>query len=109
MIEIVSSEGDNINAYMAIPNTKLGPGVTILSDPLVLEPWTKNIADEFSMRGYLVCVPELRWNNCCSTQSDSTQIPETRDTNNSFSKFYQDIAIQNRTMAKIEEVFNKIN
>lgn len=61
MIKIVSMQGDSFSAYLARPVQPTGPGIVILNELFDINPWIKRIADEFSERGYLVCVPDLFW------------------------------------------------
>ena len=61
MIKIVSMQGDSFSAYLARPVQPAGPGIVILNELFDINPWIKRIADEFSERGYLVCVPDLFW------------------------------------------------
>lgn len=60
-IPITTSDGNAMQAYMALPSGKASPGIVIAQEIFGVNASLRTVADEFAAEGFAVIVPDLFW------------------------------------------------
>src|SRR5262247_4485007 len=61
MTTITSFDGDEFDAYLALPASGAGPGVVLLQEIFGVNQVMRSIADWYAQRGFVVICPDLFW------------------------------------------------
>ncbi len=61
MITITAADGGQFDAYMTRPAGGSGPGLVLLQEIFGINPYLRDMAQQFSEEGYVVLVPDLFW------------------------------------------------
>jgi len=61
MLTIRSSEGEEFDAYLALPPGGTGPGLVLLQEIFGVNELMRNVADGYAARGFIVACPDLFW------------------------------------------------
>src|SRR5499426_2433148 len=61
MTTITSFDGDEFDAYLALPASGSGPGVALLQEIFGVNRVMRSIADWYARRGFVVICPDLFW------------------------------------------------
>src|SRR5262249_41533010 len=61
MTTITSFDGDQFDAYLALPPGNSGPGVVLLQEIFGINQVMRSIADWYARRGFVVICPDLFW------------------------------------------------
>src|SRR5262245_24683744 len=61
MTTITSFDGDQFDAYLALPSGNSGPGVVLLQEIFGVNQVMRSIADWYARRGFVVICPDLFW------------------------------------------------
>jgi carboxymethylenebutenolidase len=61
MITIKSFDGNQFNAYMALPASRYGPGIVVLQEIFGINQYLRDVADWYAAHGFVALVPDLFW------------------------------------------------
>ncbi len=61
MIEISSNDGASFKAYLALPESGVGPGLVVCQEIFGVNANMRKVADTYAEEGYVVLVPDLFW------------------------------------------------
>lgn len=61
MITITAADGGQFDAYMCKPAQGSGPGLVLLQEIFGINPYLRDMAQNFADEGYVVLVPDLFW------------------------------------------------
>ncbi len=61
MITITAADGGEFDAYMVAPEQGSGPGLVLLQEIFGINPYLRDMAQNFADEGYVVLVPDLFW------------------------------------------------
>ncbi|MGH9856016.1 MAG: dienelactone hydrolase family protein, partial [Blastocatellia bacterium] len=61
MATIISFDGDEFDAYLALPPGNSGPGIVLLQEIFGVNRDMRSIADWYAQRGFVVICPDLFW------------------------------------------------
>lgn len=61
MEKIQSAEGQEFEAYLAVPESGKGPGIVLLQEIFGVNQFVRDIADGYAAQGYSVICPDLFW------------------------------------------------
>ena len=70
MITIRTSDGEEFQAYLALPRAGKGPGVVILQEIFGINPPMRDVADWYASKGFVAVVPDLFWRQEPGVQLD---------------------------------------
>jgi carboxymethylenebutenolidase len=77
MTSINSFDGQEFDAYLALPATGVGPGVVVLQEIFGVNAFMRSIADWYAARGFVALCPDLFWRQERGVQL-TAQSPEDR-------------------------------
>jgi len=61
MITIKSFEGEEFDAYMALPASGYGPGIVVLQEIFGVNSYIRSVADWYASHGFVALCPDLFW------------------------------------------------
>ncbi|HSP63036.1 MAG TPA: dienelactone hydrolase family protein [Pyrinomonadaceae bacterium] len=61
MITIKSPDGDEFDAYLALPADGCGPGIVVLQEIFGVNEYMRQVADWYAGHGFVAMVPDLFW------------------------------------------------
>ena len=61
MITIKSLEGEEFDAYLALPASGYGPGIVVLQEIFGVNDYMRSVADWFAAHGFVALCPDLFW------------------------------------------------
>lgn len=61
MEKIKSAEGQEFEAYLAVPESGKGPGIVLLQEIFGVNQVMRDIADDYAAKGFTVICPDLFW------------------------------------------------
>ena len=61
MVTITAADGGEFDAYMTKPAAGSGPGLVLLQEIFGINPYLRDMAQNFADEGYVVLVPDLFW------------------------------------------------
>ena len=61
MITIKSPDGDEFDAYLALPADGYGPGIVVLQEIFGVNEYMRQVADWYAGHGFVAMVPDLFW------------------------------------------------
>ena len=61
MVTLTASDGGQFEAYLSEPANGSGPGLVLLQEIFGINPFLRNMADQFASEGYVTLVPDLFW------------------------------------------------
>jgi carboxymethylenebutenolidase len=60
-IRVPSHDGDELDAYLAVPDAGTAPGVVLLHEALGVTDYTRDVAARLAAVGYVTLAPDLFW------------------------------------------------
>lgn len=60
-VTITTSGGESFSAYLAVPQKPKGPGVLVIQEIFGVNPYMRNVCDNFAEMGFLALCPDLFW------------------------------------------------
>ena len=60
-IDITADDGGTFKAYVAEPSQGSGPGIILLQEIFGINPYIREMADQYAEEGYVVVAPDLFW------------------------------------------------
>jgi carboxymethylenebutenolidase len=61
MITINSRDGDEFDAYLAMPASGYGPGIVVLQEIFGVNDYIRSVADWYAAHGFVALCPDLFW------------------------------------------------
>ena len=61
MITIKSFDGNEFDAYLALPTSGYGPGIVVLQEIFGVNNYMRSVADWYAAHGFVVVCPDLFW------------------------------------------------
>jgi len=61
MITLKSFDGDEFDAYLALPAGGYGPGIVVLQEIFGVNEYMRQVADWYAAHGFVAMVPDLFW------------------------------------------------
>jgi dienelactone hydrolase len=61
MITLKSFDGDEFDAYIALPAGGYGPGIVVLQEIFGVNAYMRQVADWYAAHGFVAIVPDLFW------------------------------------------------
>src|SRR5438874_13024551 len=61
MITLKSFDGDEFDAYLALPAGGYGPGIIVLQEIFGVNECMRQVADWYAAHGFVAMVPDLFW------------------------------------------------
>jgi len=71
--------GKPVNAYLALPASRQGPGVLLLHAWWGLKPFFKQVCDQIAAQGFIVLAPDLRNGQVAQTIDEAKALMEAAD------------------------------
>jgi carboxymethylenebutenolidase len=60
-IKVTATNGDRFRAYLALPESKKGPGLVLIQEIFGVNQHMRDVADLYAAEGYVVLCPDLFW------------------------------------------------
>ena len=61
MVTINSFDGNQFDAYMALPASGFGPGIVVIQEIFGVNQFMRNVADWYAAHGFVAVCPDLFW------------------------------------------------
>jgi carboxymethylenebutenolidase len=61
MVTVKSFDGDEFDAYMALPDGGFGPGIVVLQEIFGVNEFLRNVCNWYAARGFVAICPDLFW------------------------------------------------
>ena len=84
MTRIKSFDGDEFDAYLALPASGYGPGIVVLQEIFGVNDFVRNVADWYAAHGFVALCPDLFWR-----LERGVQLTDKGDDRNKAFDFYQ--------------------
>ena len=86
METINSFDGDQFDAYLAIPSSGFGPGIVVIQEIFGVNEFVRSVADWYAAHGFVAICPDLFWR-----LERGVQLTDKGDDWNKAFQFYQDL------------------
>jgi carboxymethylenebutenolidase len=83
MTRIKSFDGDEFDAYVALPASGYGPGIVVLQEIFGVNQFVRDVADWYAAHGFVAICPDLFWR-----QERNVELTDTGDDWNKAFAFY---------------------
>jgi len=58
-VSIKAADGESFSAYLALPESGMGPAILLIQEIFGVNPHIRKVADYYAQEGYVVLAPDL--------------------------------------------------